>query len=587
MLRGFGDYDYNEGYMALRDYFCFKIGGPAGFGIKSIGLTFSKVATRSGYHVYTYSEYPSLIRGGHNVMQVTVSDQAVYSPVKHTSFLIALNQETIELHKDELGEGAGVLFDSGLGIKAEGLPAGVKVFEVPLAELVAKVGGKDVMRNTAAMGAALTLLGADLKHFKDLIAEEFKDKPPEVIALNYKVVEAGSNYAKEKFNDSMQEVLKPKERVERRMVINANESVARAAIAAGLKFAAIYPMTPTTNILHNLAPYQEKYGFIYKQPEDEIAAITMALGASNAGARSMVATSGGGFCLMSEAYGLAGITETPIVIIEGMRGGPATGLPTWTEQGDLRFVLHTHQGDFPRIVLAAGDAEEAFYLTLKAFNLADKYQTPVVLLVDKMICESDQSYGFFDYGAYQIDRGKITLEQKDDFKRYKASDDGISERSVFGSGNHFIANADEHDEYGYSNEEIGVRNMQMNKRMKKLEVCEEQDMEKPKLYGPDEAEVTLVSWGSNKGVILEALRDLPTTNYLHLTWVNPFPTEAVKERLTRAKYLINVECNLSAQMGGIVAERTGIRIMDNLLKYDGRPIYPEEIVAKVKSVAGK
>jgi len=298
----------------------------------------------------------------------------------------------------------------------------------------------------------------------------------------------------------------------------------------------------------------------------------------------MVATSGGGFALMSEAYGLAGITETPVVIIEGMRGAPATGLPTWTEQGDLRFVLHASHGDFLRIVLAPGDAQEAFYMTLKAFNLAEKYQTPVVVISDKMTLESDQSYAPFTYDDYQVDRGKLTYEVRQDYKRYQVTEDGISERTGAGTGNFFIANADEHDEYGYANEDTENRNRQMDKRMAKLETCATQDMEEPKLYGPEEAEVTIVSWGSNKGSILEAMKELPNVNYLHLSWINPFPVDAVKERLLKAKYLLNIECNFTAQMGGIVAEKTGVRILDNLLKYDGRPIYPEEIVEKVKSI---
>lgn len=569
----------------IKDYFSFKIGGLAGFGIKSVGLVFARVATRSGYHTFTYSEYPSLIRGGHNVVQTVISSEPVNAPVKHTNFLLALDQNTINLHKDELVDGAGVLFDKALGLKTDGLPDGVNVFEVPLKELVTKAGGKEVMRNTAATGAVMALLGADLQHLKDLIAKEFKDKPKEITELNFKVIDAGYGYAKKNFGEKASKVLEPMDNVGKRMVINGNEAIARGAIAAGLQFAAIYPMTPTSNTLHNLAPYQEKYGFVYKQPEDELAAIGMALGASHAGARSMVATSGGGFALMSETYGLSGITETPVVIIEGMRGAPATGLPTWTEQGDLRFVVHASHGDFPRIVLVPGDSEESFHMTMLAFNLAEKYQTPVVVLSDKMVLESDQSYEPFTYDDYVVDRGKLTYEkQGDDYERYGLNDDGISLRSVPGVGNFFIANADEHDGKGFANEEIGNRNEQMRKRMQKLTTCKQEDMDGLKFYGPEDADVTIVSWGSNKGAILEAMKELPNVNFVQITWVSPFPVEAVRSRLEKAKYLLNVECNYTAQMGGIIAEQTGIRIMDNLLKYDGRLIYPEEIVAKVNKV---
>ncbi|MFC1653844.1 2-oxoacid:acceptor oxidoreductase subunit alpha [Patescibacteria group bacterium] len=572
--------------MPKLDYFTFKIGGPAGFGIKSMGLNFAKVATRSGYHIYDYSEYPSLIRGGHNAMQVTVSEEPVYFTTQHTNFLVALNQETIDLHCDELVDGAIVLFDSDLKFKTDCIKAKVENCSLPLAKIVSEAGGIPIMRNTAALGAALAMLDGSMDHFNNLISAEFKNKKPEVTELNQKVAKAGYDYAKTNFKEKIKNILTKKDSVEEKIVINANEAAALGAISAGLGFAAIYPMTPTSNILHNLAPHQEEYGFVYKQPEDEIAALTMALGASNAGLRSMVATSGGGFALMSEGYGLAGLTETPVVIIEGMRGAPATGIPTWNEQGDLRFILHAHQGDFPRIVLAAGDAKEAFYLTQKAFDLADKYQTPVVLIVDKIICEDDQSYSPFKYDDYQIDRGKLVDQTQKDYKRYALSKDGISPRSPFGLGNHFLANADEHDEQGYSNEEIKNRNDQMHKRMQKLITCEKEDMQDPVLFGPGEADITLVSWGSNKGAIREAIKHFDNVNFLHITWMNPFPSQLVKDYLENAKYIINIEQNYSAQLRGLIMEKTGINIQDTMLRYDGRPIYSEQIIEKINQVLG-
>jgi len=336
----------------------------------------------------------------------------------------------------------------------------------------------------------------------------------------------------------------------------------------------------------------------------------MAIGAAFAGARAMVATSGGGFSLMTEGYGLAGITETPLVIILGQRGSPATGLPTWTEQGDLRFALHAHQGEFPRIVLAAGDASEAFHLTMKAFNLAEKYQTPVVLLVDKMMCESHQSFlpftqpqhdADFKFDDYQIDRGKLvetqsiaSLQGANEYQRYALADDGISPRALPGQGLHFVANSDEHDPTGYSDEEAENRLQQMQKRMQKLQTCRQQDMlQTPIIHGPLDAPVTIVSWGSNKGAILQAMKHFQKEtgqipfNYLHLTWINPFPSEYVRQVLLNAQYLINIECNYSALMAGWIKQNTGLDILDNLLKYDGRPIYPEEIVNKIKEIVNK
>lgn len=564
--------------------FIFKIGGEAGYGIMSAGLTFAKVAVRSGYHVFSYTEYPSIIRGGHNIMQIALDHEALHAPYQHTNFLIALNQETIDQHAGELAPGSGLLYDRDGAYEFKAVRNGVHLFAIPLRRLAVEVGGSILMRNNVALGAAMAFLGAEVKIFQDLIAEEFKNKSPEITKRNQAAAAAGFDYVLENYPNNPQSILKKFKRGSRLLVMTGNEAVALGAIAAGMQFVSIYPMTPTSNILHVLAPLQEECGFIYKQPEDEIAAINMAIGASFAGARSMVATAGGGFSLMVEGYGLAGMTETPLVIIEGMRPGPATGLPTWTGQGDLRFLLHAHQDDFPRIVLAAGDVAEAFHLTMKAFNLADKYQTPVVVLVDKQLCESHESVEQFDYRPYRIERGKILNKKSVHYRRYAWSDDGVSLRAFPGQGVHFVANSDEHDENGYSSEAAAIRTRMMTKRMRKLETCAREDMADPTVFGPPNADTTIVSWGSTKGAILEALKSLPGVNYLHLTWINPFPSAAIKKVLGRAKRVINIEANYSAQMAGWIAEHTGIQIADNLLKYDGRPFYPEEIIDKFSTL---
>lgn len=563
--------------------FTFKIGGEAGFGIMSSGLAFSKLATRSGYYIFDYAEYPSIIRGGHNVMQTTVADEPVGAQYQRTDFLVALNQETLDLHVGELGAGCGLIYDGEKCVLPK-LAKGVNVFAVPVNRMGKEIGDSFLLRNTVALGAVVALLGGDLKILKDLLSEEFSKRHPELVENNHRVAQAGYDYVNEHYADKISEVLKPKKNISSQLVVTGNDAVALGAVAAGMQFASIYPMTPISNILQILASLQEKYGFIYKQPEDEISAINMAIGASYAGARAMTATAGGGFCLMSEGYGLAGMTETPLVIIEGMRGGPATGLPTWTEQGDLRFVLHAHQGDFPKIIMAAGDAEEAFHLTMQAFNLADKYQTPVVVMVDKQLCESHFSVPPFDYADYKINRGKFNKEQKAGYERYALSKDGISLRSVPGCGNEVIANSDEHNAAGYSNEEAKNRIDQMEKRMQKLQTCVKEDMPAPRLIGPKNADLTIVSWGSNKGAILEAMKNFNNVNFLHLTWVSPFPTKEVRNILGKAMRILNIECNYTAQMSGLIKERTGIEIENNMLKYDGRPFYPEEITAQIKKV---
>lgn len=561
--------------------FTLKISGAAGQGIKSAGLMFSKLAVRSGYNIYNYTEYPSLIRGGHNVMQTTVCDKEITGPLQNIDMLVVLDNSSIEKDAGRLNSGSSILFD----------PDSVKIssdkdydlFSLPLSKLAKNLGGDDLLINTVALGAVTALLAGDLSILLELINEEFHNKEEKLINLNLSAAKTGYDFATNNFS-KIKIILKPNRQTGQKIIINGNDAVALGAISAGLQFAAIYPMSPASGILHTLALHQEKYGYIYKEPEDEISAINMAIGAGFAGARSLTATSGGGFCLMTEGYGLAGMTETPLVIVNAMRGGPATGLPTWSEQGDLQFVLNAHQGNFPKIVLAAGDTKEAFELTIKAFNLADKYQTPVVLLIDKNICDHEQSFPVFDSSQFVFYRHKFTTEKRSDFQRYEICNDGISFRSTPGTGNYFLANSDEHDENGFSTEDCEMRNRQMEKRMKKMETCAVEDLEKPVLYGPENAKLTIVSWGSNKGSILEALKQFPDVNYLHLTWFSPFPSEAVKRHLESAQKILGIEANFSGQMCSVIREKTGIEIDNKFLKYDGRPFFVEEIIDYIKNL---
>ncbi len=565
------------------DIFSVKIGGMAGQGVKAAGLLLAKMATRSGYQIYTYIEYPSLIRGGHNNIQINISSRGVTAPRQTSDFLMALNQDTIDRHGENLPAGAGILFDTDGNINVPKSEKNISVFPVPLAKLAKDSGGQELLENTVAVGATLFLLSGNLKILQEVIRDEFAGKEDDVLSANLKAAEAGFTFAQKNFSGKEKKILASKESA-RPVVVNGNEAVALGAIAGGLQFAAIYPMSPISDILHALAAYQEKFNYIYKQPEDEISAINMCLGAAFAGARALTATSGGGFCLMTESLGLAAMTETPVVIVEGMRGGPATGLPTWSEQGDLQFALHAHQGDFSRIVLAAGDAREAFNLTRQALNLADYYQTPVILLIDKNICDHSQSFANLEDGNFEFYRGKYTTMPNADFQRYALSDDGISPRTVPGTGNFFLANSDEHNPVGFSSEEISDRRAQTEKRMRKLATCAVRDMMAPELFGDPEGETTIVSWGSCKGSILEALKTLKNVNYLHLTWLSPFPTEAVKERLAKAKRVVLVEANFTGQLGNLITEKTGIQIENRILKYDGRPFFPEEIAEKIKSL---
>ena len=528
-----------------------KIGGAAGQGIKSAGAMLSKVTTRSGFHIYTYTEYPSLIRGGHNVIQLLISKEPVLSPSQKINLLVALNQETLDLHLGEIVPGGAILCDCDAGFDKSKAGADINELGVPLSKLAEESGGGELAQNTVAIGAVVAFLGGSLKILKDLIEEEFAGKDSQLIASNQAAAGAGFAFIQSHFSDKIQDILKPMDKIDPKIVVDGNDAISIGAVSSGMQFASIYPMTPITSILTNLASWQEKYGFIFKQPEDELAAINMAIGASYAGARAMTATSGGGFCLMTEGISLAGMAEIPIVVVLGMRPGPSTGMPTWSEQGDLQFALHSGHGDFPRIVLAAGDGEEAFRLTKEAFYLAEKYRTPVILITDKNLSENTQSFTPFP--------------SKSDH--------------LLGDTHRLMStSSDEHDENGFSVDDVATRNKMMEKRMKKLETCMAEDMEKPQLFGPETADLTIVSWGSNKGAILEALKGLPDTNFLHITWMNPFPADEVKKILGNAKNILDVECNFSGQLVALISEKCGIEIKNKLLKYDGRPIYPEEII---------
>lgn len=557
--------------------FTIKIGGEAGQGIKSAGLVLAKLATRSGYHIFTHTEYGSVIRGGHNVMQINVSAEAVTAPRKETDFLIALNQETINRYSGELTSNPTVIFESGRNLDVTTI-AKNSLCPVPLAALAKEVGSGEMGENLVALGVAAALLGGDLETLKNLIDQNFPG--------GGKAAQVGFDFAAKSFPKNLGKILAPSKKIEPKLLVNGNQALAMGAIAGGLQFAAIYPMTPITGLLQELAALQNEYGFVYKQSEDELAAVNMAIGASFAGARSLVATSGGGFCLMTEGLGLAAMTETPLVIVEGMRPGPATGLPTWSGQGDLQFVLHAHQGEFPRFVLAAGDAKEAFLLTQEALDLAEKYQIPVVLLVDKNLCESDQSFTLFDVPT-EVGKGKRFISVASNYERYALAQDGVSPRALPGSGNFFITNSDEHDSVGYSSEIARDHIAQTRKRQKKLATCEKLDMPPPIIFGPAKADVTIVSWGSNKGAILEALKNFKNVNFLHLTWLSPFPTEAAASILSKSRHIVDVEANYGGQLASLIREKTGIEITDCFLKYDGRPFYPEEITEKINSALGR
>ena len=568
--------------------YLWKVGGEAGFGIMTTGLVFSKIASRSGYHVFDYNEYPSLIRGGHNTYEVLFSEGEVYASQRHIDLLLCLNKETYDLHKERLSSSSIVVYDPQEFDFEEDF---IKV-QVPFWQWLKENEAKYLMANTIAVGVSLGLLGGEISYLHDILAKEFARKGEEVVAYNKKFANLGYEHIKNNYAKHIQPHLAIK-KAEQKLVLSGNDAFSLGAVIADCRFYCAYPMTPSSQVLAVLAGWQHKTGMVVRHAEDEISVIMTALGSSFAGARSAIGTSGGGFALMVEAISFAGVTELPLVIFLGMRPGPATGMPTWTEQGDLLFAAHAGHGEFPKIVLAPGDMEEVVEQSIKAFDLADIYQTPVIVVSDKFLCEAhntiDRSIVENIIKKYKVDRGKTVVQTKQSpYLRYKVESDGISERLIPGQeGLYYQANSYEHDETGHTSEHASDRQAQVDKRNKKWQTYLAKHYEGPKIFGDlKKAKIVLVSWGANKGPIQDARSLLAKegidTAYIHFTHVYPIAEIGLPSFSESGKRYILIENNSHAQFGRMLREETGIQIKEKLLKYDGRPFWPEEIAEYVK-----
>jgi 2-oxoglutarate/2-oxoacid ferredoxin oxidoreductase subunit alpha len=506
--------------MRLNDL-TWMIGGEAGFGIQSAGHVLALCAMRGGLHVFGNAEYPSLIRGGHNSNVIRVCENKIGIHKEKLDLLLAMNKETLDMHLDEIVEGGGFIYDAEVLKEEITPPKGVNAFNVPLKKLALEVGKGDITRNIVGIGASFGLLDYDMTILNDVLKQMFgKKKGQEIVENNIAAAKAGYDFVKENYEDSFEFKLKPLKERPKRMLITANDAVCMGALKAGCKFVAEYPMTPSSSILHFMAAHARDYGIVVKHTEDELAAINMVVGAGYAGVRAMTGTSGGGFSLMVEALGMAGMLEVPLVCVEVQRPGPSTGLPTRTEQSDLKFAINASHGEFPKIVLAPGEFDKTFYLTFDAFNLAERYQLPVIILLDKHMAESVQSVDMFEMEGMEVDRGKLLTQQEldqlvvrsekflksldqetpadrgfggasavdnylsvdDNFLRYKFEKDGVSFRTIPGmeGGIHRVA-TDEHDESGDLTETEENRTLMMQKRANKLEEAIK-ELPAPSLY---------------------------------------------------------------------------------------------------------
>ena len=582
--------------------FTWKIGGEAGYGILSAANIFSRAFVRGGYNVFATSEYPSLIRGGHNTGTVRVSQPRVFSHANPVNVLVALNGQTVDLHKAELSAPCALLHDESIDVSKKGVRSDAAVISVPFNRFAQEKGEAKVMVNTVAVGASLALLGYPFELLEGVLKDVFARKGKKVVSDNVSAARGGFDWVKKSAAaDGFGLKIQPLKTDFPKAVISGNEAIAMGAIAAGVRFHAQYPMTPVSGILTYLAPRAEELGIVVHQPEDEISAINEAIGASFAGVRAMTATSGGGFCLMTEGLGLSGETETPLVLVEGQRPGPSTGLPTKTSQADLRFVLHASQDEFPRVVVAPGSVEECFYLSAEAFNLAEKFQLPVIVLVDKYLAESARNVSLDD-SRVSIQRGKWAAKPEGNaevleknFKRYAFTEDGVSPRSRPGmKGGVFDASSDEHDEKGFLEDEPVLRGNMHAKRMKKIGAARGA-LPAPVLQGgknPQSAENVVLSWGSTKGAILEAIallekNDGISASLLQVQWLGPLHDAEIGKILSSARRVVGVECNYSGQLCGLVREKAGFEVKEKVLRWDGLPFSTDDVYLELKKKFSK
>ena len=552
-----------------------KITGAAGEGIKSAGLILAKTAFEQGFYVHGYTEYPSLIRGGHNTFQNLISNNNTQAPQIKLDLLIALTPEGLKAHSKETSPQTLILTDQSED----------KSYQfIPLLKLAKDAGGNPQQRNIVSLGASCFFLNLKLENLNQIITKNFLKKGQAVVDLNIKAAKNGFDYAQKHYKSKQLKPLNPPQEKPEQIFLTGNEAIAFGAIAGGMKFYNAYPMTPATAILHVLAKHQKEHNYIVRHSEDEIGVVNMAIGASFAGVRSMVGTSGGGFSLMTEALGLSGVTEIPLTIVLAMRPGPASGMPTWSSQGDLLFAINASQDEFPRIVFTPGDPLEAFEAGRLAQNITEKYQIPAIIITDKYLGESYFSTDKFqtNFTNQRYGLTKPTDSNKP-FKRYQDTDTGVSPRPLPGQkGGVHLANSYEHDQLGYATEDANERIKQVDKRSKKLiHILNDPELPKPQLHGQTNAPTTLISWGSNKGVILTALNQLKDTNFVHFPACWPFPSKVFENLIKNSKKLVTLECNSTGQLAKLIRQETGIKVDQKILKYDGRPFFTSEILKEL------
>jgi len=555
------------------------IAGAAGQGIQAIEYILSRILRSIGYNVFSTSEFMSRIRGGCNSTLLRVSARKLAAHVNKVDIFIPLDAAAIMHCKNRISNRTIVIGDQ------DALGTENAIVNVPFSKIALEVGGK-IFASSVAVGAVCGLFAIEESIIKQYLVKHFSEKGDDVIDKNIVACRKGFAAGARLLADGLLTINIDKDpTVAGEYFMTGAEAVALGALAGGCDFVSSYPMSPSTNVLQFLAEHKNEFGIVVEQAEDEIAAINMAIGAWYAGGRGFVTTAGGGFALMGEGVSLAGMLETPVVVNVGQRPGPATGLPTRTEQGDLDLVLYSGHGDFPRAIFAPGTNDEAFNAVRKAFDIADKYQVPCFILTDQYFLDS--SWASPPFQCIQQLQEKNIVETKSDYKRYSFAENGVSPRGIPGNGNGIVCvDSDEHTEEGYITESMDVREKMVKKRMKKLELLEN-DLLVPKYLGPDNLRFLVVCWGSNFTCVKEAVDLIGDSRLamIHMTQVYPLHL-TLKYRMAKAQKVIVVENNATGQFAKLMTRETGLPVHQTILKYDGMPFSVEELVEKISAAIG-
>lgn len=570
----------------MRNELTIKISGEAGQGMQTIGIALCKLFKRVGLNIFSHQDVMSRIRGGNNFTQVRISNKPLYTLRNVSDIVVALDNKSVALHRQNMAS-SGLLILDKKTFKISGEDRAF--FDVPFYDMAKNVGGNELFVNSVALGILAGIIRIEFNNVAEVLKNIFSDKSEDIIKKNIETAKAGYDFSKDNFKQETFAIKTGSPKAS--LLMNGHDAVALGAIRAGCKFYSAYPMSPSTPIMNVMANYAKDFNIVVEQAEDEIAAINMILGASFAGVRSMCATSGGGFALMVEGLSLSAMTETPIVVVDAQRPAPATGFPTRTEQADLDYLIHAGHGEFARAVFSPGTIEQAFYLTVRAFNLAEKYQIPVLLMTDQHLAESYRNIEMFNLDKAKVERFIISKEDSKkitNYKRYEFTGSGISPRAIPSWIEDVIyVDSDEHTEEGHITEDAAIRTKMVEKRFYKKMAGLSKEIEKPTAYNLREAKVVLIGFGSTYGVMREVCETLKNKKigFVHISQVWPFPSREILRQLKNAKKTITIENNAAGQLARLIRTETGIKIDKSILKFDGRPFNLDFLLERLKREA--